>query len=288
MTRIPGRKGIGPVHAVASLLLLLSASTTSAQPYERVESAPFVVALSPAPPPADVLTPNTRSNTPYLKIALRLGPNWTAYSNDRYLDNTPLDVGRTSGELDMYSHAAGFGFGGGAQIEYPINTGLSVVGSAEYARAQFGKEGPVQQECVEADDRTGVSPARHDWSARLDYLKIGAVFKLTFSSFYVLGGLTGSRLLSSSVTRTRTLESTTCSFPGSGGARQIDESGTLPDPSGIHFSLRTGFGIVYPIAEGLQFSPELTLDFGMSSINKSPESDLDIYSVSAVLRYELR
>jgi hypothetical protein len=287
-TTIRGRIG-GRPGSFAVLLLLLSSVVAIAQPARgQIDSA--TLGMAPFPLPADVLTPNTRQNTPYLKIGVRAGLNWAAYSNDRYLDNTALDVGLTSGESEVYSNAAGFGFGGGAEIEYPINTGISIVGTVEYARANFGKEGAVRQECVPAPGSTSdnVTDATHDWSAHLDYLKIGASVRLSFPSFYVLGGLTGDRLLASTLTRHRVLDDRTCSFVGYPGEWELTEETELPDPSGIHFALRLGFGFSYPVMEGLTFSPELTLDFGLSSINKSPESDLDMYSVSGVLRYELR
>lgn len=244
--------------------------------------------LAPAPIPADVLNPNTRQNTPYLKIAARAGLNWAAYSNERYLDNTTLDVGRTSGEQDVYTHASGFGYSGGVEVEYPINTGISVVGIVEFARAEFGREGPVDQECVKSDGSTGLALAHHEWSARLSYVRIGAVAKLAFPSFYIVAGLTADRLVSSRIIRTREFDDANCTFQESGGLSRIAEDEPMVDPAGLHFSLRTGVGLVYPIADRLQFSPELTLDFGANAINKSLESDLDFYTVSAVLRYELR
>ena len=260
----------------------------SAQPSASLQLDPLDPDFVLAPLPADVLTPNTRQNTPYFKIAARAGINWAAYSNDRYLDNTMLDVGKTSGESDIYAHNAGFGYGGGLEFEYPINTGLSVVGLAEAARINFGDEGIVDQECVSADGASHQSEARHDWSAQLTYLKIGAVGKLSFPSFYMVGGLTGNSLVASRVRRNRAFNDDRCSFPDEASGHSIAEDSELTDPAGIHFSLRIGFGLVYQIADRLQFSPELTLDFGLTSINKSPESDLDSYNAMAVLRYELR
>ena len=286
MTTLYRRHGLARTTSLLLALLTVCAAVATAQPM-RPTAEPIEL-LAPPPPPADVLTPNTRQNTPYIKIGVRGGFNWAAYSNDRYLDNTQLDVGRTSGENDIYEHAAGFGFGGGFEVEYPINTALSVVGTAEFSRARFGKQGLVSQECASADGSGRVSPARHAWNAELNYLKIGAVAKIGFPTFYVVAGLTGSRLLSSTVERTRTFDDPTCRFLNEGDRSSIVESGELLDPAAIHFALRTGFGLIYPIADGLQFSPELTLDFGLDTFNKSPESDLDIYTLSAVLRYELR
>lgn len=288
MANTSGRTLLGRTCAAAVALLLLVAPRLSAQP-SKVPDAPSThrQQLLPAPRPADVLTPNTRQNTPYLKIAARAGLNWAAYSNDRYLDNTALDVGRTSGEQDVYSNASGFGYGGGVAIEYPINTGFSVVGSIDFVHAPFGREGTVNQECIR-NSVSSTGNAQHEWRASLNYLKVGAAAKLSFPSFYVLAGLTADRAISSRLVRTRTFDDAACSFPESGGLRSIREDAELPDPVGLHFALRTGFGLVYPISDGLTFSPELTLDFGTSAVNKSPESDLDIYSVSAVLRYELR
>ena len=295
MAKSTGRIGLGPSCVAALALFLVSASVLPAQPLAsaRMTDARSTgtdsssLELAPFPLPADVLNPNTRQNTPYLKIAARAGFNWAAYSNDRYLDNTALDVGQTSGEQDVYSHVSGFGFGGGGELEYPVNTGFSVVGSIEFVRAEFGREGTVRQEFESADGNAGVGLAQHEWSASISYLKFGAAAKLAFPSFYLLAGLTADRVLTSRITRTRAFDDRSHTFPGT-GLSSIDEDAPMVDPSGLHFAIRTGFGLVYPIAEGLSFSPELTLDFGTGAINKSPESDLDIYSVSAVLRYELR
>jgi hypothetical protein len=282
-----GRSGIGQSCVLALALLLLAAPFLDAQPLESART-PSSTSMMPAPFPADVLTPNTRQNTPYFKVAARAGLNWAAYANDRYIDNTPLDVGKTSGEQAVYSHVSGFGYGGGGEFEYPINTGFSVVGSIEFVRASFGREGPVSQESLTRDGAEVVAVSRHEWSASLSYLKFGAAAKLAFPSFYLLLGLTADRMLTSRVVRTRSFEDPTYTFPETRGLSEIVEDAPIDDPTGLHFAVRTGFGLVYQIADGLQFSPELTLDFGRGSINKSPESDLDIYSLSAVLRYELR
>ena len=95
--------------------------------YRSFEAPPV-----PPAPPGDVLTPNTRQNTPAIKIGTRAGFNRSSYTNDRYLDNVALDVGRTSGELDIYSSAAGFGLQGGVDVEYPFNTAFSLLGTAEF------------------------------------------------------------------------------------------------------------------------------------------------------------
>ena len=62
----------------------------------------------------------------------------------------------------------------------------------------------------------------------------------------------------------------------------------VPETVGLHYALRAGFGFVYQLADRVQFSPELALDFGWNAINKSPDSDLGVYSLLAVIRYELR
>src|SRR5687768_8045495 len=81
-----------------------------AQPlFEPSSTMPVDKVLAPPSPPSDVLTPNTRRNTPGIKVGVRAGFNRSSYTNDRYLDNVSLDVGRTSGERDIYESAAGFG-----------------------------------------------------------------------------------------------------------------------------------------------------------------------------------
>ena len=61
----------------------------------------------------------------------------------------------------------------------------------------------------------------------------------------------------------------------------------IPEISQLHFALRLGGGMTYQLSNRLQFSPELTLDFGFNAINKSPESDLGVYAINGVLRYDL-
>lgn len=283
--------GLVVVPVVASDALMLVPMHAPAESPEPPAPEPGLTEPEPGPPephPSDVLTPNKRQNTPYLKIALRAGMNWAAYSNDRYLDNTQLDVGRTSGEGDIYAHASGFGFGGGFEVEYPINTGLSVAGTAEFARAHFGSSGLVGEDCESLDGSVHLDTSHHEWSTDLSYVKLGAVGKLSFTSFYFVAGLHGSRLITSRVQRTRAFDDPTCTFPGGGASNRIVEDDVLTDATSLLLSMRLGFGLIYPLADRLTFSPEVTLDFGMSSLNKSPESDLDIYTLSAVLRYELR
>ena len=251
--------------------------------------APDARFSSPAPlPRADVLTPNTRRNTPYLKIAGRLGINRSSYSNDRYLDNTPLDVGPVDGEVDVYSSAASFGVTAGLELEYPLSTGASLLFGGEYNFVRFGSGGAVRQQCVTGNGETVVRPALHEFDAKVHFVKLAVSWKLSFSSFYTAFGLTAAHPVGSSLERIRSFEGSGCVFPESGGRNRLEEKDVIPSMNVLHYALRAGFGMMYQLTDRIQFSPELTLDFGFNSINKSPESDLGVYSITALFRYELR
>jgi hypothetical protein len=276
-------------------LALLSPTALDAQEDVR-ETLPPALASNqcPAAPnlmmPADVLTPNARRNTPYLKVAVRVGGNYSSYSNDRYLDNTLLDVGRTSGETAIYSRTGGFAYGGGAELEYPLNTALSLIGSVDFQQVHLLGQGPVTEECIDSGSPARSVATDHRFEVDLRYVRLGGALKITMSNYYIVGGLTAAPLLSSNVLRERRIVDggATCLLRGDRPAREVIEEDVLPDPAALHYSLRLGFGRTYQLGERFQFSPELLVDFGFNAINKSPESDLDIYGLSAVLRYEIR
>lgn len=246
-----------------------------------------VDSLAFAPLPSDVLTPNTRRNTPYLKIGLRAGFNRSSYTNDVYLDNTPLDVGKVSGEGDIYRSGAGFGYQFGVDVEYPMNTGFSFIFTGEYDHVNFGASGPVREPCVNANGDTSVGSSIHDFTAIINYLKGAAVAKLDFSSFYLVVGLTIDRPLSTSLERTRDFGGGDCYYPNSGNSTRVVEQGAIPEVASLHYALRMGAGLTYPLTERLNFQPELILDFGFNAINKSPNSDLGVYMICATLRYDI-
>lgn len=243
--------------------------------------------LAMPPLPGDVLTPTTRRNTPNLKIALKAGVNRSAYSNDVYLDNVPLDVGKVSGEADIYGAAAGFGYQVGLGLEFPLNTGFSFVVSGEYVRSGFGSAGAVSEPATTSRGDTIVAASAHEFGATIDYLRWGGAAKLDFSKFYLLFGLNAATTVSSTLERTRSFGKSDLLYPGTNRST-IEESGPVPEPANVHYALRLGVGLTYPINDNWNFLPELTLDFGMNAINKSPNSDLGIYAVSATLQYQLR
>ncbi|MBL7986912.1 MAG: hypothetical protein JNJ94_02460 [Chlorobi bacterium] len=242
----------------------------------------------PTPLPGDVLTPNTRRNTPNLKIALKAGFNRSAYSNDVYLDNVPLDVGKVSGQADIYSVAAGFGYQLGVDVEFPLNTGFSIVTSAEYVHSSFGGAGAVSEPATTSRGDTVLAGSAHKFTATVGYLRWGGAAKLDFSTFYLLFGLNAANAISSSLERTRSFgNGSSLLYPGT-NRNTIQESGEVPELINLHYAFRIGAGLTYPISQNWNFLPELTLDFGMNAINKSPNSDLGIYSLSATLQYQLR
>jgi hypothetical protein len=245
------------------------------------------LAESEAPAPSDVLTPNIRRNTPNLKIGVRAGFNLSSYSNDRYINNVPLDVGQVSGESNIYSAATGFGFQAGVDIEYPLNTGLSILLSGEYDHIRFGSKGPVTEPCVNAAGAEHIGTSLHDFTATIDYIKIAPTAKFSFSTFYLTFGITADIPASTSLERDRSFSEPNCFFPNSGNLSAIHEEGTIPDPNRIHYSLRMGMGLIYQWSRDVQFAPELTLDFGFNTINKSPNSDLGVYGISGTVRYDL-
>lgn len=243
----------------------------------------------PLPPmPGDVLTPDERTNTPDIKIGVRAGINRSSYSNDRYLNNVLLDVGDVSGETDVYASASGFGYMIGADLEYPLNQGLSLLLTTEFDRVTFSSNGSVQEPCVGSDGRRQISSSIHDFRARLDFIKLAGSVKLSLSSWYITAGLATAHPFSTSLDRTKRFGGTNCFFPETNNQSVIEEHGEIPSPTRLHYSFRLGWGLIYELSPRLQFSPELTLDFGMGSINKSPSSDLGVYGISATLRYDLR
>jgi len=243
--------------------------------------------LAFAPLPSDVLTPNTRRNTPYLKLGLRAGFSRSSYTNDVYLDNTPLDVGKVSGEGDVYRSGAGFGYQFGVDVEYPMNTGFSFIFTGEYDHVSFSSSGPVREPCVNASGDTSVGSSVHEFTAVINYLKGAAAAKLDFSSFYLVLGLTMARPLSTSLERTRDFGGGDCYYPNSGNSTRVSEQGEIPEVASLHYALRLGAGLTYPLTERLNFQPELILDFGFNAINKSPNSDLGVYMICATLRYDI-
>jgi len=248
-------------------------------------SAPFDPLPDPSP---DVLTPNRRSNTPDLKIGLRVGVNTAAYSNDRYLDNTLLDVGQTEGELDVYTTAAGFGYNVGVDIEYPTSPGFSWVLSATFDRVSFRGSGPVNEPCEQSSGAIVQGSSFHEFNAKIDFLKISPQIKLSFQTWYLLAGAAASHPFSSLLERTRRMGETDCFFPGSNQQGTITETGEIPAMQGLHYAIRLGGGLIHRLSDRLVFAPELILDFGSSRLNKSPDSDLGIYTVGATIRYDVR
>ncbi len=242
--------------------------------------------MAPPEPPSDVLTPEVRRNTPNLKVGLRAGFNRTAYSNDRYLNNTLIDVGDVSGETDVYGSAAGFGYQFGAELEYPFNSSLSLVVGGGYEQVHFGNNGAVREQCQSSSGAISLGNSVHTFDATIDYAKLAASIKLRLTKFYFMVGLTTAHPVSSSLTRSRTFGGADCYFPGT-GLQTIEESGEVPSVSSLHYAFRLGAGLIYHLGDRLEFSPELTLDFGSNAINKSPNSDIGVYSISAVLRYDI-
>lgn len=274
-------------------LSLFGGRTLLAQPSALSLDASSIVSPGPhalplPPMPGDVLTPDERTNTPDIKLGVRAGINRSSYSNDRYLNNVLLDVGDVSGETDIYASASGFGYMIGVDLEYPLNQGLSLLFTAEYDRVTFGSNGSVQEPCVGSDGRRQISSSIHDFRARLDFIKLAGSAKLSLSSWYITAGIATAHPFSTSLDRTKRFGGSDCFFPETNNQSTIEEHGEIPNPTRLHYSFRLGWGLIYELTPRLQFSPELTLDFGLGSINKSPNSDLGVYGISATLRYDLR
>lgn len=243
---------------------------------------------TPAPPlPGDVLTPDTRGNTPNIKFAFKLGVNRAAYSNDRFPDNRPFDVGTVFGESDVYGAAAGLGAQFGFEIEFPQNTVVSWVASARFDHVIFDNSGTVQDVCVNAEgDSIGVT-SEHEFNANIDYLKIVGSAKLNFRQFYLLGGLAIETPINNSVEFSRVHDGERCFYPEARDIRNSLEPVPIPEISPFHVAIRIGGGLNYQLSKRIQFSPELTLDFGMNALNKSPESDLGTYALNGVFRFDI-
>lgn len=255
---------------------------------ERTGDLSPVPALLPAPLPGDVLTPDSRSNSPDLKIGVRVGFNRASFTNDRYLDNHPFDVGNVYGEEDVYGSAAGFGWSLGVDLEIPNNSFFSWVFGLDFQHATFDNGGTVQDICYSAEGDSIAISSEHDFSVNIDYLRGSGAAKLDFQRFYVMLGLTAGVPISNSVRFSRlTADGVPCFYPEANDLRNSRTEVPIPEIRHVHFALRFGGGITFDLTKRIQFSPEILFDFGMSAINKSPESDLGIYAVSGVFRFEL-
>ena len=242
---------------------------------------------SEAHPPGDVLNPDIRGNSPNVKVALKAGINRGSYSNDRFLDNRPFDVGAVYGEQDLYGSGAGFGWQVGLEMEIPRNTVFSWAISGRYDHVSVGNRGVVGVPCRTAEGDTIDEASYHRYDMTLDYVKLAGAAKLNFQSFYFLLGLTVETPVGDELRFEQTSGSTSCVYNDPNDLRSLSGPVSVPEISRLHFALRLGGGLTYRLSDRLQFSPELTLDFGFNAINKSPESDLGIYAVSGVLRYDL-
>jgi len=146
----------------------------------------------------------------------------------------------------------------------------------------------VEEPCVTSDGHRKKGSSIHDFRATLDFIKVAGSAKLSLSTWYLTAGLATAHPFATSLERTRRFGGSDCFFPGADLQREIEEQGEIPSPKRLYYSIRLGWGMIYQLQDNLQFSPELTLDFGLGSINKSPNSDLGVYGISANLRYDLR
>ena len=237
--------------------------------------------------PGDVLNPDAKGNSPNVKVALKAGFHRGSYTNDRFPDNRPFDVGNVFGEEDVYGSSAGFGWQFGIDLEIPRNTVFSWVISGEYDHVSVGNSGVVGAPCQSQEGDTIGEPSFHRFEVNIDYLKLAGAAKLNFQSFYVLLGLTASTPLHNDLRFNRTYGNSPCFYNEPDDIRNSQVPVPIPEISQLHFALRLGGGMTYQLSNRLQFSPELTLDFGFNAINKSPESDLGVYAINGVLRYDL-
>lgn len=240
------------------------------------------------PMPGDVLTPNVRGNTPNLKIAVKLGFNRSSYTNDRFPDNRPFDVGNVFGEEDVYGSAAGFGLQGGIEVEIPRSTIFSWTVGARFDHVRFDAGGLVGGDvCRNIDGDSIGNVADHSFAGEIDFLKIVGGIKLNFRTFYLTTGLTASIALTDQMSFDRTSNGERCFYPEPSDIRNSRIPVEIPEMTPLHIAFRLGGGMTFDLTESLQFSPELTLDFGQNALNKAPESDLGVYGVSGVLRVDL-
>ncbi len=265
---------VGQALIASAFLLLFSVGGASAQTGVHLM-------------PGDVLNPDSRGNTPDLKVAVKLGINRASYTNDRFLDNRPFDVGIVFGEEDVYGSAAGFGFQGGIEVEIPRSTLFSWTVGLRYDHLNYSSSGRVTDICTSINGDSIAPSGQHSFAVNMDYLRLFGAAKLNFRDFYLVLGLTASTPLQHDVLFTRDHDGEPCFYPERNDIRNSRTPVEIPEASNIHFGLRFGGGLTWDMTERLQFSPELTLDFGMSAINKSPESDLGVYALNGVFRFAL-
>jgi len=275
-----------PLVAILSLLSTLAAGAQVAgEGISTADRSRYLSLLFPVPA-GDVLNPNAQRNTPNVKLALRLGGIRASYTNDRYLDNTPLDVGRVEGESSIYTSASSFGWCAGLEMEFPINTGVSWTVEGRYERIGFGGDGPVTQPCGHPGDSGALGVAVHSFDATIDFARLTGGIRLSFPDFYVGAGLGVGIPLASRLVRVRTFPNGDCVFPGTTSSR-LEEDGEIPGLAPYHATLRFSVGANYRLTRRLRFSPELAFEYGTTDLNKSPESDLGFLTLVAALRYDL-
>ncbi|MCB0713296.1 MAG: hypothetical protein KDD67_13270 [Ignavibacteriae bacterium] len=237
--------------------------------------------------PGDVLNPDSRGNSPNVKVALKGGLNRASFTNDRFLDNRPFDVGAVYGEDDLYGSGAGFGWQFGLEVEIPRNTVFSWTVGGRYDHISVGNRGVVGDPCRNTEGDTVDEKSFHRYDMSIDYLKLAGAAKLNFQRFYLLIGLTVGTPMRNDLQFEQSSGATSCVYNDPNDLRSSNGSIEIPEISRLHFAFRLGGGLTYQLSDRLQFSPELTLDFGVNAINKSPESDLGVYAISGVLRYDL-
>lgn len=231
---------------------------------------------------ADVLTPAKKRNTPDLKLAFVLGLNLSNFSNDRFLDNSAFDVGNISGEYEVYGGATGFGFNVGSELEIPINSILSYFFLLNYSRANFSSSGNVEENCFR-DTIVQTAITKNNFEVAINYLSFSPNLKLRFSNSYIGLGLGMDYAINSNYIATREFLNHSCLFADKMPKHEINSE--IPNTVRLHYTLRVAYGWIYQLSNSIEWSPEVVLNFGIYSINKSPNSDLGIYSLNSSFRF---
>lgn len=92
-----------------------------------------------------------KTNTPNYLLSISAGINLSNYFNDKFLDNSPFDIGEVSGEYDIYGSSSGIGYNFNSELEVPLNSNFSYLFGLSYIKSNFNSSGIVEEFCYKSD-----------------------------------------------------------------------------------------------------------------------------------------
>lgn len=234
---------------------------------------------------SDVLTPSKRTNTPNYLLSISAGINLSNYFNDKFLDNSPFDIGEVSGEYDIYGSSSGIGYNFNSELEVPLNSNFSYLFGLSYIKSNFNSSGIVEEFCYKSDSTKILSNTNNSFKVNLDYISFSPSIKLRLSDNYFTLGFVTSYCINSNYEVSRFFSSKNCKFKNM--ENEIKINSEVPKVVNLHYAFRLGYGLIYRLSNTVEWSPELLFNFGIYPINKSNNSDLGIYSLNSSFRFSL-